>query len=139
MRQEDFETAMRGHFEDDKKNFAELRQKTDKLSEQMTINGEHFSHFSKNLVEVNTHLSIIKQDIKDIKSHFSEEIEATNDRVEGLEDDKLIKDTKASTFMWVFGGTFTIIVSIAGYAYYNDLSYQKQSIQELKEMVQRLK
>lgn len=48
----DFEAAMMKHFEEDNKNFGEINTKTDKLSEQMTINGEHMSHFNKNLLEI---------------------------------------------------------------------------------------
>lgn len=55
----DFEKKMEKHFEDDQKNFGDLDKKvdalsikTEKVTEQMVINGEHFSHFSKNIIEL---------------------------------------------------------------------------------------
>ena len=41
----DFEKIMTEHFINDKENF-------DKIQEQMAINGEHLSHFSKNIFEM---------------------------------------------------------------------------------------
>lgn len=50
----DFETIMTEHFINDKENF-------DKIQEQMAINGEHLSHFSKNIFEMK---EMIKEQIR---------------------------------------------------------------------------
>ena len=100
----------------------------------MILNGEHLSHFSKNLVEISTKLSGLK-DVSEIKV----DIKDTNGRVGSLESDKLVKDTKFNTFMWVFGGLFGIIMGIAYYAYHNDIQYQKDAILELRELVKEMK
>lgn len=50
----EFELIMKDHFINDKENF-------DKIQEQMTINGEHLSYFSKNIIEMK---NMIKEQIK---------------------------------------------------------------------------
>lgn len=48
----DFEHKLVKHFEEDSRSFGGLNTKTDKLQEQMLLNGEHLSHFNKNIVEL---------------------------------------------------------------------------------------
>lgn len=154
---QDFEKTMEQHFADDNKNFGELNRKTDKLSEQMAINGEHFSYFSKNLVEINTKFDDVKQTLKTLEDRYSNrEVDVffkeireslcrienqttkTNGRVTKVEErvdetDKLIFGVKMTT--WVVGGVIGIILTLIGYIFISQTNHTEESINELKQLM----
>ncbi len=76
----EFEKMMEQHFADDNKHFGELNRKTDKLSEQLTQNGEHFSYFSKNLVELK---GMVEEQIK-INTEQNKRLDKHIERVEPM-------------------------------------------------------
>lgn len=154
---QDFEKIMQEHFEDDKKNFSDLNRKQDKLSEQLTQNGEHFSYFSKNLVEINTKFNDVKDTLKVLEDRYSNRevdvffkdireslgrIEAqttkTNGRVSKVEErvddtDKLAFGVKMTT--WVVGGVITITIGLVAYVFVSETNHTRESINELRQLM----
>lgn len=83
----DFEKKMEKHFEDDEKNFGDLNRKvdalsakTEKITEQITINGEHFSHLTKNMIELKSMI----QEQTEINRNQSQKLDSHIQRVEPM-------------------------------------------------------
>lgn len=153
----EFEKAMEQHFEDDKKNFGDLNRKQDKLSEQMVINGEHLSHFNKNLVEINTKFDGAARTLKVLEDRYSNreldvffkeskeqwariEVQTmkTNGRVSSLEDkvletDKLAYGIKLTTA--VTGGIIALVLTLIGYIFIHQTDTTNDAIKELKASI----
>lgn len=155
----DFEKMMEQHFADDNKHFGELNRKTDKLSEQMTQNGEHFSYFSKNLVEINAKFDDVKDTLKTLEDRYSnrevdvffKEIGASLGRIEAQtiktngrvtkvegrvdETDKLVFGVKMTT--WVASSFISLVLALIGYVFITQTSHTQDAINELKASIKK--
>lgn len=161
----DFESVMRQHFKDDNEHFGKLEDKVDdlskqthKLQEQIIQNGDHMSHFNKNLVEVNLKVSEVQKSLLGISlelrdRYSNRELDASFNKFEKKASDnaakisileskeeevgKLIFGVKMN--IWVVGSIIGIVLTLIGYIFVNQTNNTKDSINELKAQVSHIR
>ena len=144
MKKVDPISILKKHFEDDEKNFSEIKSNLEKHSQIGIQNGEHLSFFNKNLVELknevkelrngytNRELDTFFGEMRDTLKRIEDQTTKTNGSVINL------KSKVTDLDKWRYGNAVavgiitTIILPLVGYVFFVQIDHLKERMDYIK-------